>query len=153
VCELVPEDDARATNGGCSEHGVGSGDSMPLGSSGHRGPPRKVLFPNSNGDGSRRGSTSVISGTAGSSDLALGVERWEDRGLVMEAGDRIGDSVATVPDGEPLPLCVGARFGLVASTVGTLDSRDVLGCRPDSAFPPISRVAEYDRRERAAVAY
>lgn len=132
---------------------MGSGDSMPLGSSGHRGPPRMVPFPNSKGDGSRRGSTSAISGTAGSGDLALGVERCGDRGLVKEAGDRIGDKVATVPDGEPLPLCTGAKFGLVASTVGALDSRDVLGCSADSAFPLISRVAEFDRRERAAIAY
>ena len=114
-----------------------------------------ALFPNSegDGDGSRKGSTSVISGTAGSGNLTLGMERWEDRGLVMEVGDRIGDNVAIVPDGEPLPLCVGARFGLVASTVGALDSRDVLGCNADSALPPMSRVSEMDRRERAAIAY
>ncbi len=71
----------------------------------------------------------------------------------MEAGDRIGDNGAIVPDGEPLPLCVGARFGLVASTVGALESRDVLGCSADSAFPTTSRVAELDRRERAVIAY
>lgn len=154
--ELVLGDDVRAAKGGCSEPGVGSGDSIPLGSSGHRGPPRMVLFPNSEGDGSRRGSTSVISGTAGSGDLVLGVERWEDRGLimeVMEGGNRIGDNGVIVPDGEPMPLCMGARFGLVASTVGALESRDVLGCSADSAFPDISRVAELDRRERAAIAY
>ena len=61
----------------------------------------------------------------------------------MEVGDSIGDGV---PDGEPLPLCVGT-VGLVASTVGALDTRDVLGCRAESAFPPIKRVAEYDRRK------
>lgn len=136
---------------GISEPGVGgSGDSIPEGSSGHRGPPRMALLPNSKGDGSRMYSASVISGTAGSGDLTLGVGRWED--VLLEAGDRIGDSAVIVPDGEPLPLCAGARLGLVASTVGALDSRDVLGCRADSAFPPISRVAEYDRCIRAAIA-
>jgi len=152
---VVPGDDARPreVGGGNSEPGVGSGDSIPSGSSGHRGPPRMVLLPNSKGDGPRMGSTSAISGTAGSKGLALEVERWEDREVVMEAGDRIGDGVAIVPDGEPLPLCVGTRLGLVASTVGALDSRDVLGCRADSAFPPIKRVAEYDRRKRATIAY
>lgn len=73
--------------------------------------------------------------------------------MVMEAGDRIGDSVAIVPDGELLPLCVGTGLELVASTVGALDSRDVLGCRADSAFPPINCVAEYDRRKPVTIAY
>lgn len=107
-------------------------------------------FPNSKGADSRKGSTSVISGTTGSGDLALGVERCEDRGVV---GDTIGGGIAIVPDGEPKTLCEGARLGLVASTVGALDSRDVLGCRADSAFPPTSCVAEYDRCGRAATAY
>lgn len=75
MCDVVPGDDTREVGGGSSEPGVGSGDSMPLGSSGHRGPPRMVLFPNSKGDDPWMGSTSVISGTAGSGDLTLGVER------------------------------------------------------------------------------
>ena len=108
------------------------------------------FFLSSKSDGSLKGSTSAISGTTGSGDLAF-VERCKERGAVREVGDRIGDGVAIIPDGEP--LCAGARLGFVASTVGALDSRDVLGCRADSAFPPISRVAEYDRRERATIAY
>ena len=73
--------------------------------------------------------------------------------MIMGAGDRIGDTGAIVQDGEPMPFCMGARFGLVASTVSALESREVLGCSADSAFPAISRVAELDRRERVAIAY
>jgi hypothetical protein len=71
----------------------------------------------------------------------------------MEVGDSTGDGVAIVPEGELLPLCGGAELGLAVSTVGALDTLDVLGCRADSTFPPINRVAEDDRREAAAIAY